>query len=106
MAGLFDRLYPTDGTVGIGGHSLSAVICLYEEGWVSAAEAKTYLNNLLDTPLGVDASTDLTNIAATISGPAADRLRRVAMIEAAGQAVEDGQINEAKWRTILGIPTP
>lgn len=106
MAGIWDRIIPSEDRVPA--HLLKAAIHLSVYGVFSNAQVVNALNARLQTPLGVAAETDLSNITSAIIalGAAGSTARLIGLerFDAMNIAAETGAFtSEVTYRAQLGI---
>ena len=106
MAGIYDRIKP-DATDRLAVHRMMAALVLYSSGMINSTQARTVLNEVLQSPLSGAEITDLLNIVAQIDAKTgtANKLAYVHQVESVSIIAERGSslMSEAVFKNLLGI---
>jgi hypothetical protein len=104
MAGIWERIKPTT-TDRVPSHLLEAAFVFKDTGTFTNQQIIDALNANISAPLAGAELTDLTNIATALAsaGSVTNHLVYMGKVRAAFIGAESGSINEAQFRSILGI---
>lgn len=106
MAGLWERIKPTATLPRVSQHLLDASMTLYADGAFTSQQILDAINGTLGaSPLAGAELTDLTAIRTQLDAKATATLKIIYALRmsAIGIAAEMGRVNEATWRSTLGI---
>lgn len=105
MAGIWNRIQSSIGGDRLGVHLIEAAFVTFNAGFFTSQQVINGLNATLATPLAGAELTDLGNIQTQLTNASgtANKLAYLERIKAATILGERGLINEATFRTILGI---
>lgn len=103
MAGLWERIKP-DALDRVPVHLIQSAIYCAGRGLFTDAQVRNALNAVLTTPLDSASETDLANIKAqAVIGSATLKIDYQLRLHAVCISAENGALNEATWRSELGI---
>jgi hypothetical protein len=104
MAGIYERIKPT-AIDRVGSHLIDSAYVFIHTGTFTNQQVLNAINSTVETPLTAAETTDLTNISTALSnaGSVTNKLVYLEKIKAAFICAEIGVINEATFRSALGI---
>jgi hypothetical protein len=104
MAGIFERLKPS-AVDRVSAHLLDAAFVFNATGDFTTTQLKNGINGTLASPLAGAELTDIDNIATQLAAQANNTLKIIYFekVKAATICVEMGVMNEATFRSVLGI---
>ena len=104
MAGIWERI-KSDAQDRVSSHLLDAAYVFVHTGTFTNNQVVNAINGTIEIPLTVEEKTDLSNISKALSnaGSVTNKLVYLEKIKSAFICAEIGIINEATFRSLLGI---